>query len=61
MKLRFGPHTVATPLDWPELGRSELSPRRYAIGNLQRRMAQKADPLADFFRHKRRPPGISPR
>ncbi|MDZ7783967.1 MAG: non-homologous end-joining DNA ligase [Halioglobus sp.] len=46
---------VATPLDWDELGRGDLSPRRYDIGNLRRRLAQKGDPFADFFSHKRRP------
>ncbi|MDX1406118.1 MAG: non-homologous end-joining DNA ligase [Woeseiaceae bacterium] len=45
---------VATPLDWDELARSKLSPRSYDIGNLRRRMAQKTDPLADFFRQKRK-------
>jgi len=45
---------VATPLDWAELRRGNLSPRRYNIGNLRRRMAQKKDPFADFFRRKGR-------
>lgn len=42
---------VATPLDWDELGRSGLSPRSYDIGNLRRRIAQKADPFAGLFTH----------
>lgn len=46
---------VATPLDWDELGRGELSPRSYDIGNLRRRIAQKKDPFADFFSNKRKP------
>ncbi len=46
---------VATPLDWDELGRSDLSPCMFHIGNLRRRTAQKQDPYAGFFRHKRRP------
>lgn len=45
---------VATPLDWDELG-SKIGPRSYHIGNLRRRLAQKADPYADFFKHKCRP------
>lgn len=46
---------VATPLDWSELDREDLSPQRYHIGNIRRRLAQKADPFADFFRHRRTP------
>lgn len=46
---------VATPLDWDELGRRELSPRSYDIGNLRSRTAQKKDPFADFFTRKRKP------
>lgn len=46
---------VATPLDWDELGRKDLSPRRWTIGNLARRMAQRTDPFEDFFRRKRTP------
>lgn len=46
---------VATPLDWEELGRDDLSPRRYNIGNLRRRLAQKDDPFADLFSHTRQP------
>jgi bifunctional non-homologous end joining protein LigD len=48
---------VATPLDWDELARADLSPQSYHIGNLRRRTAQKDDPYADFFRRKRRVPG----
>ena len=42
---------VATPLDWDELGRSDLGPRDYCLGNLRKRLGQKADPWADFKRH----------
>jgi len=44
---------VAAPLDWDELGSSDLSSRKYHIGNLRRRTAQKKNPYADFFRCKR--------
>jgi bifunctional non-homologous end joining protein LigD len=37
---------VATPLNWDELRRAELHPRRYRIDNLFRRMAQVDDPWA---------------
>jgi len=47
---------VATPLDWNELGRKGLSPRRYDLGNLRRRLARKDDPFADFPAHKRQAP-----
>ena len=42
---------AATPLDWDELGRSELTPQRYGLANLARRLARKADPWADLERH----------
>jgi bifunctional non-homologous end joining protein LigD len=51
---------VATPLDWDELGSAEVSPRRYHIGNLRRRTAQKKDAYADFFRRKRSAPADYP-
>ena len=47
---------MATPLDWNELGRKGLSPRRYHLRNLRRRLARKNDPFADLFAHKRRSP-----
>lgn len=37
---------VATPLDWDEVGGSGFHPRRYTVGNLFRRLAQKPDPWA---------------
>jgi bifunctional non-homologous end joining protein LigD len=46
---------VATPLDWDELGGEGFSPRAYHIGNLKRRLGQKEDPFAGFFKNKRRP------
>jgi bifunctional non-homologous end joining protein LigD len=42
---------VATPLDWDELGRGDMGPRRYHIRNIRRRLAQKADPWRNFFAH----------
>lgn len=46
---------VAAPLDWRELGRQQLGPRRYHLGNLARRLAQKPDPWRAFFRSAARP------
>lgn len=42
---------VATPLDWEELDRPDLSPQRYGIKNLFRRLSRKADPWRDIARH----------
>lgn len=46
---------AATPLDWDELARGDLSPRRFHLKNMKRRIAQKDDPLQTFFRHDRTP------
>jgi bifunctional non-homologous end joining protein LigD len=40
---------VATPIDWPELGRVE--PRSYTVANLRRRLARKPDPWAGMADH----------
>ncbi|RZQ62182.1 ATP-dependent DNA ligase [Amycolatopsis suaedae] len=40
---------VATPLDWPELGRAE--PAGYPVDRLRNRMARKADPWRDLREH----------
>lgn len=45
---------AATPLDWDELGRSDLTPQRFGLDNLRRRLAQKTDPWAGFRDHARR-------
>lgn len=45
---------VATPLDWDELGRGDLTPRRFRLDNLLRRLGQKADPWRQFFSHAAR-------
>ena len=42
---------VAVTLDWDELGRADLGPQSYTVGNVRRRLAQKDDPWADFRRH----------
>ena len=39
--------TVATPLDWDELGRAD--PDRYTVRNIQRRLGQKTDPWAGIW------------
>jgi bifunctional non-homologous end joining protein LigD len=44
---------VATPLEWDELGKSGIKPRRYTVENIRRRLSQKDDPWADIWRHKR--------
>lgn len=44
---------IATPLDWDELDRSDLHPRRYHIGNIFRRMARKQDPWKAMGRRAR--------
>ncbi len=44
---------VATPLDWSELGRSDLGPRSYTIENIFRRLGNKEDPWRAMGRHAR--------
>ncbi len=41
---------VAAPLDWEELRDGSLTPRRYTVDNIFRRLGQKKDPWSDFFR-----------
>jgi bifunctional non-homologous end joining protein LigD len=38
---------VATPLDWDELGRSRMGPRRYTVRNIFRRLSRTGDPWRD--------------
>ncbi|GAB3229438.1 non-homologous end-joining DNA ligase [Glycomyces halotolerans] len=45
--------TVATPLDWSELGRSE--PDGYTVKTIRRRLAQKSDPWKDIDDHAAAP------
>lgn len=42
---------VATPLDWDELGRSGMGPRRYTLKNIFRRLGQRGDPWTGMGRH----------
>jgi len=42
---------IATPLEWDEVGESSLTPQKYRIGNIFRRLAQRKDPWADIARH----------
>jgi len=46
---------AATPLDWDELGRGDLSPQRFGLANMRQRLGQKADPFAGFSKHRARP------
>jgi bifunctional non-homologous end joining protein LigD len=43
--------SVATPLDWHELGNASLTSRSYTVGNVRRRLGQKDDPWQDIRRH----------
>ena len=42
---------IATPLEWGEVGDSDLTPQRYRIDNIFRRLGQREDPWADIARH----------
>lgn len=46
---------VATPLEWEELGRKGIGPKRYRLKNLNQRLARKADPWREFFDSVARP------
>lgn len=43
---------IATPLDWDELGGREIGPRRFHLGNIFRRLAQRDCPWGDIDRHR---------
>jgi len=43
---------VATPIEWDELSR--VTPDRYTISSLKRRLSQRADPWQDLARHAQR-------
>lgn len=43
---------VATPLDWKEIGESDITPTSYTYENIFRRLGQKEDPWRDINRHK---------
>ena len=42
---------IATPLEWDEVGASDLTPRKYRMDNIFRRLGQRDDPWADIARH----------
>ena len=44
---------VATPLDWDEVRTTRLTPDRWTIGNIFRRLGAKADPWRGINRHAR--------
>jgi bifunctional non-homologous end joining protein LigD len=44
---------VATPIEWSELGKSDMAPRRYTIRNIFRRLGQRDDPWPGAWRHAR--------
>ena len=46
---------AATPLEWDELDRDDLSPRRFGLSNISRRLGQRDDPFDGFAKHRRRP------
>lgn len=42
---------IATPLDWVEVSAKDLTADAYTLGNIFRRLSQKADPWAEIDRH----------
>jgi bifunctional non-homologous end joining protein LigD len=44
---------VATPVSWPEVRKKSLTPDRYSLANIFRRLAQKKDPWRAMNRHAR--------
>jgi len=42
---------VAVPIEWYELNKS-MSPQKYNIKNIFRRLSQKKDPWKDFRKHR---------
>jgi bifunctional non-homologous end joining protein LigD len=44
---------VATPLDWDEVRTTRLTPDRWTIGNIFRRLGAKADPWRGINQHAR--------
>ena len=44
---------VATPVSWAEVGKKSLTPDRYSLANIFRRLAQKKDPWRTMSRHAR--------
>jgi bifunctional non-homologous end joining protein LigD len=50
---------VATPLEWDEVGRRDLTSRKWTIRNLFRRLARRPDPWAAFADAARPLPDVS--
>ena len=46
---------AATPLDWDELDRPDLTPQRFGLSNIRKRLGQRADPFRGFAKMRRRP------
>ncbi|HSM30344.1 MAG TPA: non-homologous end-joining DNA ligase [Woeseiaceae bacterium] len=49
---------AATPLEWDELDRGDLTPQRFGLSSIARRLGQKADPFDGFAKHRRRPKSL---
>jgi bifunctional non-homologous end joining protein LigD len=45
--------TVATPLEWDEVGEAGLSPRQFTLRSMAARLERSADPWATMARHRR--------
>jgi len=43
---------VATPFDWNEIVKSDMTATTYTYANIFRRLGKKKDPWKDFYRHK---------
>jgi bifunctional non-homologous end joining protein LigD len=43
---------VAAPLDWDELGDSNITARSWTVGNIFKRLGQREDPWKDIYRHR---------
>lgn len=46
---------AATPLDWDELDRPDLTPQRFGLTNMLKRLGQRADPFNGFAKRRLRP------
>jgi len=49
---------IATPINWTELSNSKLSPQRYNIDNIFRRLSRKEDPWKNFYKKAKTLPKI---
>jgi len=43
---------VAAPLDWDELGDSDITARSWTVSNIFKRLGQREDPWRDIYRHR---------